>query len=273
MALQFNEIRRCISMSTGPRDKVLMGLFALLAPSREPIPACWRRLITRNTPDLPLRPNFLNGHQLLINPRDWSQTVIFEEIFLRNGYDLDKLVFVPEVVLDCGAHIGMFSLLARSRFPASRVIAFEPNPLNIRYLKRQIKTNRLDVQLVEAAVSNKAGEVNFDWNNSHEGHLNHHHLGDGGSKVKVINLPEMVRDLNASSLLLKMDVEGEEMEILPSLVPILPQRTAIFFEIHSGEAGLNIVSPMLEKFGFITEIINNRGMFIDVYSYCKNEVC
>ena len=203
----------------------------------------------------------------MINPSDWSQTVIFEEIFLRNGYDLDKLGFAPKVILDCGAHIGMFSLLARSRFPDSRVIVFEPNPINIGYLRRQIESNRLDLQLVEAAVSIKAGELNFDWNNSHGGHLNHHQTGDGGTKVKVINLPEMVRELNASSLLLKMDVEGEEMEILPLLVPLLPRQTAIFFEIHSGEAGFQTVTSLLENYGFITEKLNARGRFIDAYSY------
>jgi FkbM family methyltransferase len=267
MALHYNDIRRSISMSIGFKNKVLMGVFVLLAKSREPIPARWRRLITRYTPDFPLRLDLLNGNRLLINPSDWSQTVIFEEIFLRNSYDLDKLEFVPEVVLDCGAHIGMFSLLARSWFPTSRVIVFEPNSLNIKYLRRQIESNRLDIQLIEAAVSTKVGEVSFDWSNSHSGRLNHRQVGDGGSKVKVVNLPEMVRDLNATSLLLKMDVEGEEMEILPLLVPLLPQQTAIFFEVHSGASGWDTVTLLLEKYGFSTERINTRGKFIDVYSY------
>jgi hypothetical protein len=66
---------------------------------------------------------------------------------------------------------------------------------------------------------------------------------------------------------LKMDVEGEEMEILPLLVPLLPQQTAIFFEVHAGESGWDTVTLLLEKYGFSTERINTRGKFIDVYSY------
>lgn len=267
MAFRFIEIRRCISLSKGAKNKSLMGLFALIASSKEPLPKRWRRLVTRLTPDLSLRPLPLNGHQLLINPSDWSQTVIFEEIFLRNGYDLNKVKFEPEVILDCGAHIGMFSLLAKSRFVAARVVAFEPNPINIKYLRKQIEANCLDMELEESAVSTKAGELRFVWNNSHGGRLNHGGSSDEGSKVKVINLPEMVRDLKASSLLLKMDVEGEEMEILPLLVPLLPPRTAIFLEIHSGEAGWEAVSGLLERSGFVTEKINTRGRFIDLYSY------
>ena len=269
MAFRFNEIRRCISLSKGTKNKVIMGLFALIAPSREPIPKRWRRLLTRLTPDFFLRPIPLNGYQLLINPSDWSQTVIFEEVFLRNGYDLNRLEFAPEVILDCGAHIGMFSLLAKSRFPAARVIAFEPNPINIHYLRRQISANSLDLQLVEAAVSTKAGELGFVWNNSHGGRLNHEEQSDEGLTVKVIDLPKMVRDLHASSLLLKMDVEGEEMNILPLLAPLLPQQAAIFLEIHSGEAGWETVASLLEKNGFCVEKINTRGRFIDVYGYRK----
>jgi hypothetical protein len=38
-------------------------------------------------------------------------------------------------------------------------------------------------------------------------------------------------------LLLKLDVEGEEARVIPELFDVVPQESAIFFEIHYGEAG------------------------------------
>ena len=52
---------------------------------------------------------------------------IFDEIVLNNNYDLDLVPFTPDQIFDCGGHIGMFSLIARGRYPLVPLINFEPN--------------------------------------------------------------------------------------------------------------------------------------------------
>jgi hypothetical protein len=50
---------------------------------------------------------------------------IFDEIVRDNNYDLDLVPFQPDQIFDCGGHIGMFTLLARSRYPAMPVAIFD----------------------------------------------------------------------------------------------------------------------------------------------------
>lgn len=267
MRVNTSFISQCVSIGGTLHDRILLALFGLVAPPEDRPPTRWRRLLKFMIPQLWLKPRQLNGLKLSIDPTDWSQTVIFEEVFLQSNYDLNRINFIPDMIFDCGAHIGLFSLLVKGKFPHVRLTAYEPSLRNSQLLRRQIAGNNLDVTLVEAAVSIEAGEVNFVEYNSHSGKLLHDKTAAGGRKVAVINFPEVVRQLNPSSVLLKMDVEGEERCILPILVPLLPHQSAVFFETHSGEAGWQEIEALLVSNGFRVEQVNARQEFYDGFAW------
>ncbi|HEY1662539.1 MAG TPA: FkbM family methyltransferase [Verrucomicrobiae bacterium] len=269
MALDSNFVRQCVSLGANYEDKSRLAFFALIAALHERFQNPWWRKFTSVTPNLWIKPKQLDGARLLINPVDWSQTVIFEEVFIRNSYDLSKVPFVPQVILDCGAHIGIFSLLAGCKFPKARLIAYEPNPQNVEFIRRQIAGNDLEITLIESAVSIEENVLDFELGNSHSGRLFHGVPGNSACKVPVINFPEAVRALQPASLLLKMDVEGEETRIFPKLMPFLPKQSAIFFETHSGNAGWREIENLLTSDEFKVEQINSRGMFCDGFAYRK----
>jgi len=67
---------------------------------------------------------------------------IFKEIFLDNCYDG---VLPPPgsslqspFIVDAGANIGLFSLYMKQKYPASRILAFEPIPLTHEVLRRNL---------------------------------------------------------------------------------------------------------------------------------------
>jgi FkbM family methyltransferase len=257
-------VARCASLGGNLQDKLFLALFGLIAPRQDRSRARWWRVFASAIPAFWVRPKPLNGFRLLINPTDWSQTVIFEEVFLQSSYDLTKVKFTPDVILDCGAHIGIFSLLARSTFPGARLTAYEPNPRNVRRIRCQISRNDLDMDLVESAVSIETKRLFFKaGRNSHAGVLLHDGSKKGTYEVPVIDLPAALKQMQPASLLLKMDVEGEERSILPALVPILPRQSALFFETHAGEAGWREVEALLISNGFQVEKIS-------VYGQCVN---
>jgi FkbM family methyltransferase len=266
MAFDKHFIHQCASLGKNTKDKCKLALFALVAPLRDRSPGRWGRMLARLIPNFWIKPRQLQGAGLLINPTDWSQTVIFEEVFLRNNYDFGRLKFSPDIVLDCGAHIGLFSLLAKSTFPQARLTAYEPNPDNIRFIRSQITGNQLDIKLVESAVSTESKVLDFIGGNSHSGKLLHNATGFETYKVSAIDFPQTVKELRPVSLLLKMDVEGEELAILPKLMPFLPRQTALFFETHSGDAGWREVESLLTSNGFQVQLINSRGLFYDGYA-------
>lgn len=266
MAFDRHFIHQCASLGKNTKDKLKLALFAFVASRQDRSASRGRRLLAGLIPNFWIQPGQLKGAGLLINPTDWSQTVIFEEVFLRNNYDFGRLKFSPDVILDCGAHIGLFSLLARSSFPRARLTAYEPNPDNIRFIRSQIAGNHLDITLVESAVSTESKVLDFVGGNSHSGKLLHNATGFQTYKVSAIDFPQTVKELRPVSLLLKMDVEGEELAILPKLMPFLPRQTALFFETHSGDAGWREVEALLTANGFQVQLINSRGLFYDGYA-------
>ncbi len=266
MSLNMTYVAKCAALGWRSMDRITLGLFGLVAPTRDHsrTPLWW--LLSCIVPMLRLRPKQLKGLRLLIDPVNWSHTVIFDEIFLRKGYDLGKIAFAPDRVLDCGAHIGMFSLFAKSRFPKAQTIAFEPNPHNVRIIRRQIKINRLDIEVMPTAVAAEAKSSLFFGENSHSGRLVSDCRDSRAYRITTTDLPATVRDFHEGSILIKLDVEGEERNILPRLMPVLPRQTAIFFETHDGETGWREIETLLTANGFQVEKINARGLFYDGFA-------
>ena len=69
----------------------------------------------------------------------------------RDGYQVRELDKSPKTVLDIGAHIGTFTLLAAESWPEARIIACEPDPDHFALLRRNI-AGRAGIEAVEAAI-------------------------------------------------------------------------------------------------------------------------
>ncbi|MGB2705968.1 MAG: FkbM family methyltransferase [Candidatus Omnitrophota bacterium] len=228
------------------------------------------RIGRRFFPTLIVRPAYLGGARIELDPSNLSHMVIFDWIVLEKEYNLQAVPFTPRVIIDCGAHIGFFSVLAARTYPRTRIVAFEPNPENAKFLKRQIALNKVNGEAVEAAVSTREGKGWFYSGCSFEGRLE---TGSKCSKegypVKTVNLPRLIKEINSDFLLLKIDIEGEEISLIPALIPHLPARCAIFFESHTGDEGWHRIVASLEAGGFKTEERRRSGRFINGFALKK----
>jgi FkbM family methyltransferase len=234
--------------------------------------------LTRHlVPELVVRPAALGGLKVALNPVDRGHTWTFDEFFFDKNYDLGLIPFIPDQIFDCGGHIGMFSLLARSRYPLAQLMIFEPNPNNMEWIRRQVQLNALNIEAVQAAVSVREGEALFQDRFSSTGHLfdepttsvsegqewKSQKLGTpmGRYAVRVIDLAALLSQRRPERLLLKLDVEGEETHIIPTLFDVFPRETAVFFETHHGQVGWDWVSRQFREHGFVVE----RRRSIDDY--------
>src|SRR4030042_1862687 len=68
------------------------------------------------------------------------------------------------VFFDLGAHVGFFTLLASHLVgDQGRIVAFEPNPENVKYLNKHIEWNRkTNIAVIEAAIGDENRLVSFD---------------------------------------------------------------------------------------------------------------
>jgi FkbM family methyltransferase len=104
---------------------------------------------------------------------------------------VEKLIKEKGIFFDIGAHVGFYTLLGSSLVgPGGKVIAFEPLPRNVYYLKKHVKMNHLiNVKIIEAAVSDADGWASFyEGRTSGRGHISN----QGTLKVKQVCLDDLI---------------------------------------------------------------------------------
>lgn len=150
------------------------------------------------------------------------------------------------VVLDIGAHVGYFTVLAALANPQSRVFAFEPNPVVHARLVRNIEVNRLrNAVAVPKAVGRASGSAEF------------YFVPDGVptnsslsleyirvcEDVESANVPMVAIDdfVEAEGLdavdLVKIDTETTEADVIAGMARTLERcRPSVFCELLTEEA-------------------------------------
>ena len=223
-------------------------------------------------PHLEVRPSSLRGLVLTLNPANLSHLVVAEEVLIENVYDLTKVPFEPDVIVDCGAHIGMFTLLAASTFPAASIVCYEPDLTNLEWLRRQVQANDLFLDIVPAAATTVAGEAPFFPSSSCGGTLVRGLVERTSvTSVQTVRLASQIAELNPSRLLLKIDVEGEEVSLLPDIISTLPRACALFLETHDGAEGWVNAERLLCEHGFEVTISRQRETYTDGFAVRSQE--
>jgi FkbM family methyltransferase len=121
----------------------------------------------------------------------------------------------PRKVMDLGGNIGLFGADALGRWPSAAIHSFEPDPSNIRVLRRVVATNGLEDRwsVTDAAVANYTGEMTFVADLFADSHLvteTDEPASASTVTVRTVDLFDEDHDVD----LMKMDIEGGEWSIL-----------------------------------------------------------
>ncbi len=154
-------------------------------------------------------------------------------------YELQKqLVFWKSikhgmVVFDIGAHVGFYTMLASAALgEQGEVIAFEPFPQNIDFLKRHLViNNRQNVRIIEAAVGDRRSPGRFrQGDDTFTGCI----TDNGDLSVPLVVLDDLVSSGAVQPpQIIKMDIEGGEYDALSGAKKILARwRPQIFLSTH-----------------------------------------
>ncbi len=155
----------------------------------------------------------------------------------------NRLLSPGDVCVDVGGHIGYYTLLAsRLVGPGGHVYAFEPSPVNYHALSSNLERNRVaNVTALQVAVGATATRAEL-----HEGPgtntggatlsplLAARRGGQPAVEVEVRPLADNIPEADWARIrVVKVDVEGYEVDVLEGLVPILERATrlAVFVEL------------------------------------------
>jgi len=186
------------------------------------------------------------------------------EIVDFDCYQLSQVEFSGDpqsVVLDIGAHIGIAAVVLAQLTPGG-VVCFEPFRRNGELLQANLKLNRLNnVQLVQAAVTETDGNVEFEVNPgiSVIGHVAQTVKGDPLAfsqrfQVPSVSLRKALAPFpNATIDMIKMDCEGGEYAIVDQIGPDLARRIKhLTLEVHDIDPQRNIsaLTERLKSLGY-----------------------
>ena len=178
---------------------------------------------------------------------DW---IIGRSLYMNGGWDEDYLNCAVDlvgrlsagpavgggVVLDVGANIGTTALQLLHRFDVPRVVAVEPSPVCLRYLRANVAANGFSDRctIVELAVSDVAGSVALqtDADNSGGAQI----VGDELLADVVVPSETLDEILLATGVdpgsvsMVWVDVEGHEYRVLKGAGRLLEADVPFFIE-------------------------------------------
>jgi len=178
----------------------------------------------------------VHGNKMYLQNKSYqSDCLLNRGFFERLGTKLvlDKIK-KEEVVIDLGANIGYYTLLfAKIVGNKGKVFAFEPDPDNFKFLKKNVdKNNFMNVQLEQKAVSNTNGTIKLFLNDGNKGAHRIYHselAGNEYKEVKVTTLDSFFKKMKIDQKVdfIKMDIEGAEFGALNGMKNLLDNNPSI----------------------------------------------
>ena len=178
----------------------------------------------------------------------------FYQVFVERSYpNLMLKINKGDTIIDAGANIGMFTILAWTLVGGSgNIIAIEPEPKNLEILRKNIEINHIkNVMIINKALFSKSGQkvqlipdgvTSKIISNSGKG-------TDKGIEVDTITLDEIIDNYGLKPVSLKMDIEGAEKYALSGATNTMKIIKYFEGEIHSLE-DYNMLMTFSKEFSF-----------------------
>ncbi|MBV9464759.1 MAG: FkbM family methyltransferase [Solirubrobacterales bacterium] len=195
--------------------------------------ALWQRLPSLRHRWLYVRLRKL-GHTFTFAINDSSELFVLADVLCEEQYELAE-DFRPRTILDLGSHIGASIIYFKLKYPDASIFGYEPHPATFRKLERNVG-HLPDVHLTRAAAAAGDGPVTLfeakrtwasslraDWGDEARGRIT----------VQGVTLETIFRALALEQVdLIKLDVEGAELELLRADSSAEPRAAVIVGEIH-----------------------------------------
>ena len=187
-------------------------------------------------------------------------------VWLLEDYKIKKFeIHSNDVIIDIGAHIGIFTIYASQFCNNGKIYSFEPVRENYDLLLNNIKLNNSEqVKPFNLAVSNTNDDVTIYINDDKAAH-SIFPSSESSINVKSITLQNIFEENNINHCnFLKLDCEGAEYEILCNLpTKYFKKIDKIVMECHFVDKKPELIDGLkqiLAKQGFqvVTKVISNE---------------
>lgn len=169
------------------------------------------------------------------------------ELSVKDTYNLD-LGFHPDLVIDGGGNIGLFTLRAAAATASSshspvKFVICEPLPRNVEQIKKHIGLNKIPAEIVEGCLGGTHRSIPFYCREAIHSSFDPSKPYTSVIDMPVYTLKDAIGSYPAKRILIKLDIEGMEIEALESFVPSEQRPVYIVGELH----GFSVNAPILER--------------------------
>lgn len=171
------------------------------------------------------------------------------------GYLQLREIQEGDVVLDCGAYNGAFSVYACKKVgPRGMVICFEPDENNVKILRKNLELNNCkNFEIIEKGLWDKKTKLKFK-----SGGIGAMLSPVGDTVISTTTIDSELKKLKiplSKVNFVKMDIEGAEIKALGGAKKLLSQKKKPYIAIASyhiinGEKTYHEVEKQLKNFGY-----------------------
>jgi FkbM family methyltransferase len=155
-----------------------------------------------------------------------SDQYVYDEVFVSGRYS--PPVTHARFVIDAGGHIGLTGLFFALRWPGARIVVVEPNASNFSVMRANL-AHLPNVRLVHGAIWSHKTSLRI----ANPDDLSVAFRVEPGIGVPAFTIRDLMRDQGFDTVdLLKIDVEGAEVEMFSTADEWIDTVRALMIELH-----------------------------------------
>ena len=162
--------------------------------------------------------------------------------------------------MDVGAHGGLYTLLAGKKVgPQGKVLSFEPNPINLIFLRLNVILNELNnVIIIPKAVSDENSKVILHYSSKMTALTSSFTKAERIIEVETTTIDDTVTSFGFDSIkIMKIDTEGMDFKVLKGALNTLTKTHYVITEQNISE-----IRKLLSNKGFRIVTLNPSGYLL-----------
>ena len=171
-----------------------------------------------------------------------------------------------DVIIDVGAHIGLFALFASQFCKNGKIFCYEPIKENYKILIENIEMNQIqNIFPNNLAVTKETSRVKIFLNDDQSGHSmfiqNKNFVEVDSKSLSDIFIDNGIKECD----FLKLDCEGAEYEIIESLsADLFTKINKTVIEYHMVDTKPELLEQLINKLKQFSFSVHTRPLFVDI---------
>jgi FkbM family methyltransferase len=166
-----------------------------------------------------------------------TDVLAYREVILNEEYKVPPMIS-PKFIVDAGANIGLTSVYFASKFPDARIIAIEPEEKNFQLLLKNVAPYP-GVVPINAALWSHTGSIQLidprrgNWGFQTVAHKSDKATAETGRSIAAVTVGNLLEQYGVEQIdILKMDIEGAELEVFRESSAWIGRVNLLIVELH-----------------------------------------